>query len=87
MRMARQREGENGPQRPAIQSIAATIGCSGKTIRNWVRHSVRDQGVRPGRPRTNVSGSRRRNGITVSYAKPKRSCARRRRVLRLLAIG
>ncbi|GAA0263275.1 Insertion element IS6110 uncharacterized 12.0 kDa protein [Methylorubrum aminovorans] len=41
-------EGEHGSQRSAIQSIAAKIGCSGETVRNWVRQSERAQGVRPG---------------------------------------
>ncbi len=39
---------EHGSQWSAIQSIAAKIGCSGETLRNWVRQSERDQGVRPG---------------------------------------
>ena len=29
-------------------SIAAKIGCSGETLRNWVRRAERDAGVRPG---------------------------------------
>jgi transposase len=28
--------------------IAAKIGCSGETLRNWVRQAERDAGVRPG---------------------------------------
>jgi transposase len=31
----------------AIQSIAQKIGCSGETLRNWVRQSERDAGQRP----------------------------------------
>ncbi|KMO25269.1 transposase [Methylobacterium indicum] len=46
--MVRDHEGEHGSQWSAIQSIAAKIGCSGETLRNWVRQSERDQGVRPG---------------------------------------
>ena len=30
------------------QSIAAKIGCSGETLRNWVRQAERDAGARPG---------------------------------------
>ena len=30
-------------------SIAAKIGCSGETLRNWVRQAERDRGVRAGR--------------------------------------
>ncbi len=43
--MVREHEGEHGSQWSAIQSIAAKIGCSGETLRNWVRQSERDQGV------------------------------------------
>ena len=32
----------------AVTSIAAKIGCSGETLRNWVRQAERDQGQRPG---------------------------------------
>ena len=46
--MVREHESEHGSQWSAIQSIAAKIGCSGETLRNWVRQSERDQGARPG---------------------------------------
>src|SRR5690606_12319291 len=36
------------PQWAAIQSIAEKIGCSGETLRNWVRQAERDAGKRPG---------------------------------------
>ena len=43
---------EHGPEYPsqwaAIQSIAEKIGCSGETLRSWVRRSERDQGMRAG---------------------------------------
>ncbi len=48
VRMVRDLKGEHGSQWWAIQSIAAKIGCSGETLRNWVRQFERDQGVRPG---------------------------------------
>jgi len=35
-------------QYAAIQSIAAKIGCSGETLRNWVRQAERDRGLRAG---------------------------------------
>ena len=44
--------GEHGSQYAAIRSIAAKIGCSGETLRNWVRQAERDRGVRAG-PTTN----------------------------------
>ena len=32
----------------AIQSIASKIGCSGETLRMWMRQAERDTGQRPG---------------------------------------
>ena len=32
----------------AIESIASKIGCTGETLRKWVRQGERDVGVRPG---------------------------------------
>ena len=34
--------------RSAIVSIAAKIGCTPETLRNWVRRAERDAGKRPG---------------------------------------
>ena len=31
-----------------IEPIAGKIGCTGETLRNWVRQGERDSGVRPG---------------------------------------
>jgi len=43
---------EHGPeyesQWAAIGSIAAKIGCTSETLRNWVRQAERDTGRRPG---------------------------------------
>src|ERR1700754_3870050 len=43
---------EHGPdhasQWEAIGSIAAKIGCTGETLRGWVRPAERDQGLRAG---------------------------------------
>jgi transposase len=39
---------EHASQWAAIQSIAEKIGCSGETLRNWVRQAERDQGQRAG---------------------------------------
>lgn len=41
-------KGEHAPQWAAISSIAAKIGCSGETLRNWIRNSERDSGMRGG---------------------------------------
>ncbi|GEP07996.1 hypothetical protein MOX02_60340 [Methylobacterium oxalidis] len=48
VRMALDHRDEHGSQYAAIGSIAAKIGCSGETLRRWVRQAERDQGVRAG---------------------------------------
>ena len=48
VRLVREHESEHGSQWAAIQSIAAKIGCSGETLRNWVRQAERDRGLRAG---------------------------------------
>src|SRR3954468_16961053 len=48
VRMVLEHQGEYDSQYGAIRSIAAKIGCSGETLRNWVRQAERDQGQRPG---------------------------------------
>jgi len=45
-------QGEHGSQYAAIQSIAAKIGCSGETLRNWVRQAERDRGLLRAGPTT-----------------------------------
>ena len=43
---------EHGPEYPsqwaAITSIAGKLGCTGETLRNWVRQAERDTGQRAG---------------------------------------
>ncbi len=48
VRMAQERQGDHASQWATIASIAAKVGCSGETLRNWVRQAERDAGVRPG---------------------------------------
>jgi transposase-like protein len=48
VRMVFEHESEYASQWAAIQSIAEKIGCSGETLRNWVRQAERDAGQRPG---------------------------------------
>ena len=48
VRMVFDHQGEHGSQYGEIQSIASKIGCSGETLRNWVRPAERDQGRRAG---------------------------------------
>src|SRR3978361_428326 len=48
VRMGLGHQGEQGSHASAIRSIAAKIGCSGETLRNWIRQADRDQGQRAG---------------------------------------
>ena len=48
VRMVFEHRDEHGSQFAAIRSIAQKIGCSGETLRNWVRQAERDQGRRAG---------------------------------------
>jgi len=48
VRMVFEHESEHTSQWAAIQSIAEKIGCSGETLRNWVRQTERNQGKRAG---------------------------------------
>jgi transposase-like protein len=48
VRLVLEHEDEYASQWAAIQSIAEKIGCSGETLRNWVRQAERDEGRRPG---------------------------------------
>ena len=48
VRMVFDYQAEHPSQWAAINSIAGKIGCTGETLRNWVRQVERDQGVRGG---------------------------------------
>src|SRR5215469_4732122 len=48
VRMVLEYAGDHGSQWEAIGSIAAKIGCTGETLRKWVRQAERDQGLRAG---------------------------------------
>jgi len=48
VRMVLEHENEHTSQWAAITSIAEKIGCSGETLRNWLRQAERDEGRRPG---------------------------------------
>ncbi|HXP72756.1 MAG TPA: IS3 family transposase [Stellaceae bacterium] len=48
VRMVIEHRGDHASQWAAIVSIAAKIGCTAQTLRNWVRQAERDQGVQGG---------------------------------------
>ena len=48
VRMVREHGPEHASQWAAIESIASKIGCTGETLRKWVRQAERDAGVRAG---------------------------------------
>ena len=48
VRMVLDHQADHPSQWAAICSIAAKIGCSGETLRKWVRREERDIGLRSG---------------------------------------
>ncbi len=48
VRMVLEHQGDYASQWSAICSIASKIGCTGETLRKWVRRAERDQGFRDG---------------------------------------
>ena len=48
VRMVLDHGGDHASQRSAIGSIAAKMGCTAETLRQWVRQAERGQGLRAG---------------------------------------
>ena len=48
VRMVGEHRKEYGSEWAAIGSIASKIGCTGETLRKWVRQAERDKGQRAG---------------------------------------
>src|ERR1700750_3247814 len=48
VRMVLEHGSDHASQWAAIASIASKIGCTGETLRKWVRQTERDRGQRPG---------------------------------------
>ena len=48
VRMVLEHAKEHASEWEAIGSIAAKIGCTGETLRGWVRQAQRDRGLRSG---------------------------------------
>ena len=64
-----------------IGSIAAKIGCTGESLRGWVRQAERDQGHRPGP--TSDDRARRDTALQADI----KSLSSDNRVIRLIALG
>ncbi len=48
VRTVLEHRGEHPSEWAAISSTATKIGCTGETLRHWVRQAERDQGLRAG---------------------------------------
>ena len=48
VRLVFEQQGSHSSQWAAITSIAGKMGCTGETLRHWVRQAERDSGARPG---------------------------------------
>ena len=48
VRMVHEHAAEHPSQWAAIQSMATKLGCTGETLRKWVRQDERDRRQRPG---------------------------------------
>ena len=48
VRMVLEHAKDHASEWEAMCSIAAKIGCTGETLRGWVRQAERDRGLRPG---------------------------------------
>jgi transposase-like protein len=48
VRLVFEQQSEYESQWAAMRSIAAKIGCTTETLRQWVRQTERDQGIRAG---------------------------------------
>jgi transposase-like protein len=46
VRMVREQTHEHGSEWAAMRSVAAKVGCTAETLRQWVRKSERDRGER-----------------------------------------
>ena len=48
VRMVLEHQGEHSSRHAAIRSIASKIGCSGETLRNWIKEAQNSKAARPG---------------------------------------
>ncbi len=69
VRMVLEHQSDYANQWAAIMSIAPKFGCSGETLRKWVRQQERDSGVREGTTTPSMSESRPWSGRTGNCAR------------------
>ena len=80
VRMVFEHRAEYATQWEAIQSIAAKMGCSRETLRNWVRQAESDRGLRSGPKTQERIASASLNVKSGNCVRPMKSCARPRRI-------
>ena len=68
IRLVQEHAAEHPSQWAAIASIASQVGCTGETLRKWVRQAERDSG--------------RRGGLTTDERQPFKKLARENRELK-----
>ena len=78
VRMVFEHQGEHKTQWSAIVSIASKIGCTGETLRKWVRQAERDQGKRAGLTSTERERLKQLERENLELKRPTRFCVRPR---------
>ena len=66
----------------ALAAIAPKIGCIPQTLREWVKQAEKDSGMRDGATTEERDRIKHWNVRFANYARPMRSSARLRRILR-----
>jgi transposase-like protein len=72
---------DHASQWSTIGSIAAKIGCTAETLRNWVRQVKRDRGLRAGPTGDEHERIRTLEREVRDLRQPMRSCVRHQRIL------
>ena len=75
VRMVLEHQGEHASQWAAIGSIAAKIGSTAETLRNWVRQAEGTRVFGAERPARSANASRLWSGRSVNCARPTKSFA------------